>query len=659
MNLSERLDGLREFLMKLPAMTKEYFATQPIVAGLGGLAAIFLTIFFLMLGSLSPSSPGREVPLDQVLTAAKQRQVAEATLKDEDARIELTTRNGEQVWAAYPKSEGQTARLIDAMTKAGSTLIIDQQAGKPARRTIVQFLLPILILVTMFSLFTVLSRGSGGASAFAAFSKFGGKGRKKGEKDPNAITFSDVAGVPEAIEELQEVVDYLHNPDKYRQMGAHAPKGVLLVGPPGTGKTLLARAVAGEAAAAFFSVSASEFVESLVGVGAARVRDLFRKAREMAPAIIFIDELDAAGRQRGAGMGQGNDEREQTLNQLLVEMDGFGAELGICVMGATNRPDVLDPALLRPGRFDRQVVVDTPDVHGRIEILKLYTASKTLAPGASLERIGRMTPGFSGAELANVINEGTLLAVRDSRMAIAQEDLEEAIERVVSGPQRRGHVLSDEEKKLIATHEVAHAVVAHAVGQEVAQQKVSIVARGRNLGSAAVYASADRLVLQRNDLVIQLITTLAGAAGELLYFGQTSTGVEGDLDRATKLARSMVVSYGMSDTFGLVSTGERAGEVFLGRDIQSMGNTSPVLLEMVELEVRHFVHEAVEIAKQVITENQDSMAELVTTLVEQETLSGVALEALLASVRPFDGELELASGRGDSSRSWSGPNSDR
>jgi cell division protease FtsH len=354
-------------------------------------------------------------------------------------------------------------------------------------------------------------------------------------------------------------------------------------------------------------------------------------------------------------MGQGNDEREQTLTQLLVEMDGFGAELGICVMGATNRPDVLDPALLRPGRFDRQVVVDTPDVHGRVAILKLYSESKSLAPGASLERIGRMTPGFSGAELANVINEGTLLAVRDSRNAISQEDLEEAIERVVSGPQRRGHVLSDEEKKLIATHEVAHAVVAHSVGQEVAQQKVSIVARGRNLGSAAVYASADRLVLQRDDLVIQLITTLAGAAGELLYFGQTSTGVEGDLDRATKLARSMVVSYGMSDAFGLVSTGERAGEVFLGRDIQSMGNTSPVLLEMVEVEVRHFVHEAVEIAKRVIKENQDSMAELISTLIEQETLSGVALEALLASVRPFDGELELASSKGNSSRSWTGP----
>src|SRR5688500_8247101 len=376
--MSDRLDDIKDFLMKLPAGFKEYLATQPIVAALSGLAIIFLTIFFLMLGSLCPSSPGREVPLDQVLTAAKQRQVAEATLKDEDARIEIGTQRGEQVWAAYPKSEGQTARLIDAMTKADAQLSVDQQDAKPARRVVVQFLMPILILVVLFSLFTILAKGSGGAAAFAGFSKWGGKGRKKGQKDPNAVYFKDVAGVPEALEELQEVVDYLEDPTKYQQMGAHAPKGVLLVGPPGTGKTLLAKAVAGEPAAAFFSVSASEFVESLVGVGAARVRDLFKKAREMAPAIIFIDELDAAGRQRGAGMGQGNDEREQTLNQLLVEMDGFGGELGICVMAATNRPDVLDPALLRPGRFDRQVVVDTPDVHGRTAILELYIKDKPM-----------------------------------------------------------------------------------------------------------------------------------------------------------------------------------------------------------------------------------------------------------------------------------------
>jgi cell division protease FtsH len=637
----DKLLDLLDMLKKLPAATKDYFMTQPIVAVMSGLAIALFVAFFMMLGSIAAPSPGTEVPLGQVLQGAKQRQISTATIYDQDHRIGVTTRAGQQAWAAYPEGEGQTSRLIDALTKGGAQFTVDQQANKAGKKIIVQFLLPILILVTLFSLFTVLTRGSGGAAAFSAFSKFGGKGRRKGVKDPNAVTFKDVAGVPEAIEELQEIVDYLENPGKYKAMGAAAPKGVLLVGPPGTGKTLLAKAVAGEAAASFFSVSASEFVESLVGVGAARVRDLFKRAREMAPAIIFIDELDAAGRQRGAGMGQGNDEREQTLNQILVEMDGFGSELGITVMGATNLPDVLDPALLRPGRFDRQVVVDTPDVHGRTAILHLYADAKPLGPGASLERIAQMTPGFSGAELSNVINEATLLAVRGGRAEISQEDLEEAIERVISGPQRRGHILSEEEKQLIAVHEVAHAVVAESIGQEVAQQKISIVARGRNLGSAAVYASSDKMILQRDDLLMQLVTIMAGAAGEQVFYGQLSTGVEGDLDRASKLARSMVVSYGMSPVFGPVSIGEKAGEVFLGRDIQNLGNISPVQLELIDQEVRRIVLYAFDVAQKVIADNSDAVEELARTLVEHETLSGVALEALLASVRPYDGELML------------------
>jgi cell division protease FtsH len=643
LNLRFKVVAFVEAIFAIPRMFRDYLLAQPIVAGLGTLSIVLFIVFFMMLGTLNPHSPGQEVPLGQVLTAAKQRQVTNATILDEDHRIEIVTRSGQRAWAAYPASEGQTSRLIDALQKAHSQFQIDQQSGKATKRVIVQFLLPILLLVVLFSLFTVLAKGSGGAAAFAGFSKWGGKGKRKGEKDPNAITFKDVAGVPEALEELQEIVDYLDSPGKYRAMGAAAPKGVLLVGPPGTGKTLLAKAVAGEAAAAFFAVSASEFVESLVGVGAARVRDLFKKAREMAPAIIFIDELDAAGRQRGAGMGQGNDEREQTLNQILVEMDGFGAELGITVMGATNRPDVLDPALLRPGRFDRQVVVDTPDVHGRAEILKLHCGGRPLGPGASLERVAQMTPGFSGAELANVINEGALLAVREGRPEVSQEDLEEAIERVISGPQRKGHILTEEEKKLIAIHEVSHCVVAEAIGQEVAQQKISIVARGRNLGSAAVYTSSDRMVLQRDDLLLQLVTIMAGAAGEQLYYGQLSTGVEGDLDRASKLARSMIVSYGMSEVFGPVSIGERAGEVFLGRDIQNMGNISPNQLELIDGEVRKMVLHAFDVAQEVIHDNEGAMRELVTSLVEHETLSGVALEALLSAVRPWDGEVALPS----------------
>jgi cell division protease FtsH len=308
-------------------------------------------------------------------------------------------------------------------------------------------------------------------------------------------------------------------------------------------------------------------------------------------------------------------------------------------MGATNRPDVLDPALLRPGRFDRQVVVDTPDVHGRKAILELYIDGKPLSPDTSMERIAQMTPGFSGAELAGLVNEASLLTVRGGEEYINQENLEEAIERVVSGPQRRGHILSDREKELIATHEVSHAVVAESIGQGVAQQKISIVARGRNLGSAAVYTSADRLVLQRDDLLMQIITIMAGAAGEEMYFGQMSTGVEGDLDRASKVARAMVVSYGMTETFGPVSLGEKPGEVFLGRDIQQQSNVSPHQAEMVEIEVRRIVTESMDIAKRVIQENAEAMDELINTLIERETLSGVALEAMLASVKPYGGEL--------------------
>ena len=342
-------------------------------------------------------------------------------------------------------------------------MAVDQQSGKATKTIVVQFLIPILLLVCLFSLFMRLGGEDGAAGGIAGFSQFTGKGRKKGKGTRDRTTFADVAGAGEALAELREIRDYLADPSKYLAVGAAAPKGVLLVGPPGTGKTLLAKAVAGEADAAFFSVSGSDFVESLVGVGAARVRDLFRKARKASPAIIFIDELDAAGRKRGAGIGQGNDEREQTLNQILVEMDGFAGDGGLVVMGATNRPDILDPALLRPGRFDRQVVIDVPDVHGRIEILRLHGGKRPLAPDASLEEVARQTPGFSGAELANVINEAALLSVRDGRAEIDQATLDEAIDRVVAGPAKR-HILTEQERWLIAIHESSHAVVTDALG---------------------------------------------------------------------------------------------------------------------------------------------------------------------------------------------------
>ena len=392
--------------------------------------------------------------------------------------------------------------------------------------------------------------------------------------------------------ELREIRDYLADPSKYLAVGAAAPKGVLLVGPPGTGKTLLAKAVAGEADAAFFSMSGSDFVESLVGVGAARVRDLFRKARKAAPAIIFIDELDAAGRKRGAGIGQGNDEREQTLNQILVEMDGFAGDGGLVVMGATNRPDILDPALLRPGRFDRQVVIDMPDVHGRLEILRLHGDKRPLAPDASLEEVARQTPGFSGAELANVINEAALLSVRDGRAQIDQATLEEAIDRVVAGPAKR-HILTEEERWLISIHESSHAVVTEALGHTTSTRKLSIVARGRQLGTAAhMLSDRDQMIMTKPDLQSQLIVITAGLAGERIAFGHASTSVNDDLHAATALARSMVTSFGMSEALGLVTIGEKGGEVFLGASLQDLGSVGPETLNLIDNEVERLVGDA-------------------------------------------------------------------
>jgi cell division protease FtsH len=550
------------------------------------IASIALAITFAsLLGAIKPSSSGVQVPLSAVQTLSKHKQIATAVLLDHDSRVELTTTAGapvvtssgvpsepsagtsgetggstvtiapgsgglQHLWTAYPASGALTQQLLRELAAGGAVVSVDQQSGKPTKAIVVQFLIPILLLVCLFSLFTRLG-GEGAAGGIASFSQFTGKGRKKGKGTADKTTFADVAGAGEALAELREIRDYLADPSKYLAVGAAAPKGVLLVGPPGTGKTLLAKAVAGEADASFFSLSGSDFVESLVGVGAARVRDLFRKARKAAPAIIFIDELDAAGRKRGAGIGQGNDEREQTLNQILVEMDGFAGDGGLVVMGATNRPDILDPALLRPGRFDRQIVVDNPDVHGRLEILRLHGGKRPMAPDASLEEVARQTPGFSGAELANVINEAALLSVRDGRGQIDQATLEEAIDRVVAGPAKR-HILTEQERWLIAIHEASHAVVTEALGHTTSTRKLSIVARGRQLGIAAhMLSDRDQVIMSKLDLQSQLIVITAGLAGERIAFGHTSTSVNDDLHAATALARSMVTSFGMSEALGL------------------------------------------------------------------------------------------------------------
>jgi cell division protease FtsH len=597
--------------------------------GLATTAAILLALFFIGISILTPSSPGQEVPYSEATALISTNgAVEQATLLDQDARLELTTSSGGQLWTAYPASGADTANLLSLLQKHKVTTTIDEQAGKVPLRYVVQFLLPILILVTLFALFTLMAREQGGM--IAAFSKWSGRKQKAGS---GAFTFGDVAGAPEALIELREFTDYLENPSRYADLGARAPKGVLLVGPPGTGKTLLARAVAGEAKANFFSISGSEFVESLVGVGAARVRDLFRQARDSAPAIIFIDELDAVGRQRGAGMGQGHDEREQTLNQMLVEMDGFGAESGVVVMAATNRPDILDGALLRPGRFDRQVVVDLPDVHGRAEILALHASKTPVSRTANLMRIAHQTPGFSGADLANVINEASLLAVRAGKVEVEQEELEEAIDRVLMGPQRKSHLLTADELWRIAVHESGHAIVAKSIDYPTALQKLSVVARGRGRGGATIYSSSDQALLTELDLMKQLITTMSGAAAETYVFGMLSTGAEGDIEEATKVAHSMCAVYGMSPAIGPVAIGEKEGQVFIGRDLANMGNVAAASLELVDAETRRLVHEAEETAKHVLMLNATVLEDLANSLLRAETLSGPSLNVYMEAVK--------------------------
>jgi cell division protease FtsH len=617
-------DRAREALARIArAVAKDPLSTFLLLA-----SVVIAIAFFTMLGRLGPDASGRPVDLSSVESLIDEQHVTSATLLDYDHQIEVETDTGLRLAADYLASDVGTQQLLNKLSRAGAAYDVDLQSGKELRTIVVQFLLPILLLVCLFAFFT---RQTGDGGGIAAFSSFRGRGRRK--KDRAAITFDSVAGAGEAVAELREIRDFLDDPARYLEAGAAAPKGVLLVGPPGTGKTLLARATAGEADAAFFSASGAEFVESLVGVGAARVRDLFAKARKAAPAIIFIDELDAAGRKRGAGVGQGNDEREQTLNQLLVDMDGFGGDAGIVVMGATNRPDILDPALLRPGRFDRQVVVDVPDVHGRYEILTLHARGRRFHRDVDLMEVARLCPGFSGAEIANLVNEAALLTVRESRAEIDQATLEEAIDRVVAGPAKR-HVLSEDERWTIAVHESGHAVATRAIGQTVSAQKLSIVARGRQLGTAAhMLTDRDAVMHGRSDLERQLVAILAGTAAELIEFGEESTGVSDDLHAATRLARSMVTSFGMSPRLGHVTLGEPGGEVFLGAALQDLGATGPDTLNLIDSEVERIVAEAEARAEHVLRANWKAVSETANALLEHETLSGLALEAVLSTVR--------------------------
>jgi cell division protease FtsH len=483
---------------------------------------------------------------------------------------------------------------------------------------------PIVIIVIV--MFWLINQMQGGNSKVMSF----GKSRaKRITRDQPRITFKDVAGVDEAVEELEEIKEFLSNPGKFQALGAKIPKGVLLVGPPGTGKTLLARAVAGEAGVPFFTISGSDFVEMFVGVGASRVRDLFEQAKAASPCIVFIDELDAVGRMRGAGLGGGHDEREQTLNQLLVEMDGFDIKDNVIIMAATNRPDVLDAALLRPGRFDRQIMVDRPDLKGRHEILKIHSRGKPLGDDIDLEVLARRTPGFTGADLANLVNEAALLAARHGKKAIDMVELEDAIERVIAGPERKSRIISDKEKRVIAYHEAGHALVGHVLPNTDPIHKISIISRGRALGYTLALPVEDKFLSGRGEMLDEIAMMLGGRVAEAIAIGDITTGASNDIERATKLARQMVTQYGMSEKLGPMTLGEGQHEVFLGRDFSATPNYSQEIAFEIDKEVRRLIDEAYETAYRILTERREQLDLMADVLVERETVDKDELEALL------------------------------
>jgi cell division protease FtsH len=582
--------------------------------------AVLLVTVIGSFAFLNRAAPGREISLDEVARLIKDHKVTAAELRDEDAAIVVTT--GEppvRLHAAYPANDATTGTLVAALTEAGARVSVDPQTAKRTVRVVLTVLLPLMILANLFALYFGVGRGGG--SALGEVVIFGQiRRRRSGGGSGPAVTFDDVAGLDEAVLELAEIVDYLKAPDRYRELGASAPKGVLLFGPPGCGKTLLGKAVAGQAEVPFFSVAGAEFVESLVGVGAARVRDLFARVRAVAPAIVFIDELDAAGRRRTSG-GGGSEERDQTLNQLLVEMDGFDVAAGIVVMAATNRPDILDPALLRPGRFDRHITVERPDVERRRAILELHAARRPVQPDVDFGLVARLTAGFSGAELASVINEAALLTIRTGRRKIGAEAVSEAVQRVLSGPQRTMHLLSVEERRRIACHEAGHAVVAAALGHDV--HRISVLARNRLLGDTRIDHGDDELAT-RSVLFDRIVAVMGGTAAEELLLGQPSTGSEDDFARGTELALDLLGRYGMGDALGRL----RLPDGLAGGD-GLWWTPAPETSARFDAELRQTVDRAFAAATELLSARVDLLAAVTEQLLEREILEGAELAAVL------------------------------
>ncbi|WP_192759548.1 ATP-dependent zinc metalloprotease FtsH [Actinomadura algeriensis] len=580
---------------------------------------LFGLLIALVMWGVNPGRSYEKVDTSKVVQEIAQGKVKSAKIIDKDQRIEVTLKSGEQQQASWVSGQGLELQNQLQKQAAAGTMPGGYDIEVPQQSMFVSLLfslLPIVIIVLIF-LF-IMNQMQGGGSRVMNFGK---SKAKLITKDTPKTTFADVAGAEEALEELEEIKDFLQNPAKFQSIGAKIPKGVLLYGPPGTGKTLLARAVAGEAGVPFYSISGSDFVEMFVGVGASRVRDLFEQAKTNAPSIIFIDEIDAVGRHRGAGLGGGHDEREQTLNQLLVEMDGFDVKGGVILIAATNRPDILDPALLRPGRFDRQVTVDRPDLEGRKGILRVHGRGKPFAPDVDLDVIARRTPGFTGADLSNVINEAALLTARFDRKLIDMDTLEESIDRVMAGPERKTRVMSEKEKKIIAYHEGGHALVAHALPNSDPVHKVTILPRGRALGYTMTLPMEDKFLTTRSEMTDQLAMLLGGRTAEELVFHEPTTGASNDIEKASSIARNMVTEYGMSERLGARKFGSGQGEVFLGRDMGHERDYSEDIASAIDDEVRRYIETAHDTAWEILTEYRDVLDELVVNLMEKETLS--------------------------------------
>ncbi len=566
-----------------------------------------------------------EMPLSALVEDVRQGRVQEIEVHGHTVTWKVFTSS--QAFRAELE-EGDTVRKVlqDAGIPIEQQPPVKTKEGQPWDNLlgILMNFLPLILIVAILFFFLRQAQGTNTQAL-----NFGRSRARLISGSRPTVTFADVAGVDEAKEELQEVVEFLKHPEKFASLGARVPKGVLLVGPPGTGKTLLAKAVAGEAGVPFFSISGSEFVEMFVGVGAARVRDLFDQAKRNAPCIVFIDEIDAVGRHRGAGLGGSHDEREQTLNQILVEMDGFDSSTNIIVIAATNRPDILDPALLRPGRFDRQVILDRPDVKGRRAILEVHCRGKPLDNDVDLDTIARQTPGFSGADLANLVNEAAILAARRSKRRISMREFNEAIDRVIAGPERKSRVLSPKEREIIAYHEAGHALVAHFLPDADPPYKISIVSRGMAGGFTRFLPEEDRHLYTKSQFKDMLAAMLGGLVAEELVLGEFTTGPQDDLERATRLARQMVTQYGMSERLGPRTFGRKEELIFLGKEIAEQRNYSEKIAEVIDEEVRHIIDEAYHKAKEVLTAHRDHLERLVKLLLERETLEGEELKAAL------------------------------